>query len=167
MGKRTYRTLLFVILLAGVLIRLFACWEIRDAPFVGDAIKFTQQGLKIYEGRYLDHYSPPLMGFVVAGTMFAFGPSMAAQRAAALIPTLLSLPLMAGFVRRCFGYRASLISTAILAFLPGQILAAIQPTTESFVLFWIVVVGWMLRSWTGCPRGWLMLAIGARSAWRD
>jgi len=148
------------IIAVGVALRLAVLAQAAGKPLTSDALNYAMQGRAMYEGTYADAYWPPMPGFLVSGLMHLLGETSLAERLAGLIPACLALPLTAAAVRDTFGPRASLISTLILALMPGQWLYAAEPRTESLVPLWVAAAAWTMRRWVRTSRPSLMLMCG-------
>jgi 4-amino-4-deoxy-L-arabinose transferase-like glycosyltransferase len=157
--RRQYVVSLSVILLVGIGLRAAVLAACLDQPIVADAASFyVPQGHQIFAGTYRGTYAPPLMGYLIATSMYVFGPGALAERMAGFIPSIITLVLTASVTRRAFGRRASLISTLVLACYPGIVVYSVEPRTEALAALWVVVVLGSMRVWWSSNRWpWMLL----------
>lgn len=90
---------------------------------------------------------PPLSGMLVGLTFGVFGPSEAAARLVPLAASVLTVPLLFGWVRRIWGVPVALAAVGIWAVSPFVAIYATMVSYEPLVLLWWSLLLWAWSRW--------------------
>ena len=85
---------------------------------------------------------PPLVLYLLAADIRAFGASELALRLPGLIASLLLVLVTFGFARRAYGVRVALIAAGLLTLSPFAILFAPTAFTDPWLALWLVAAAW-------------------------
>ena len=85
---------------------------------------------------------PPLVLYLLAANIRAFGASELALRLPGLIASLLLVLVTFGFARRAYGVRVALIAAGLLTLSPFAILFAPTAFTDPWLALWLVAAAW-------------------------
>ena len=85
---------------------------------------------------------PPLVLYLLAASIKAFGASELALRLPGLIASLLLVLVTFGFARRAYGVRVALIAGGLLTLSPFAILFAPTAFTDPWLALWLVAAAW-------------------------
>jgi 4-amino-4-deoxy-L-arabinose transferase-like glycosyltransferase len=85
---------------------------------------------------------PPLVIYLLAADIRAFGASELALRLPGLIASLLLVLVTFGFARRAYGVRVALIAGGVLTLSPFAILFAPTAFTDPWLALWLVAAAW-------------------------
>ncbi len=85
---------------------------------------------------------PPLVLYLLAADVRAFGVSELALRLPGLIASLLLVLVTFGFARRAYGVRVALIAAGLLSLSPFAILFAPTAFTDPWLALWLVAAAW-------------------------
>ena len=85
---------------------------------------------------------PPLVLYLLAADIRAFGASELALRLPGLIASLLLVLVTFGFARRAYGMRVALVAAGLLTLSPFAILFAPTAFTDPWLALWLVAAAW-------------------------
>ena len=85
---------------------------------------------------------PPLVLYLLAAEIRAFGASELALRLPGLIASLLLVLVTFGFAQRAYGVRVALIAAGLLSLSPFAILFAPTAFTDPWLALWLVAAAW-------------------------
>jgi hypothetical protein len=85
---------------------------------------------------------PPLVLYLLAADMHAFGASELALRLPGLVASLLLVLVTLGFARRAYGISVALVAAGLLTLSPFAILFAPTAFTDPWLALWLVAAAW-------------------------
>jgi len=89
---------------------------------------------------------PPLVLYLLAGSLRIFGASVQALRLPGMIASILAVLAVYGFARRAYGMWTALLATAFAALSPFAILFAPTAFTDPWLTLWLVLAAWAALS---------------------
>ena len=85
---------------------------------------------------------PPLVLYLLAADIRAFGASELALRLPGMVASLLLVLVTFGFARRAYGVRVALVAAGLLTLSPFAILFAPTAFTDPWLALWLVAAAW-------------------------
>ena len=157
-GQRTSLVVLFVLAAA---VRLWALWAIGDVPKLhGDEGYYIDAARSLARGgTYPGSMRPPGFPFFAAAVFRATTESLQALRVAQIALSLVGLWFFFDVLRRRFGARPALISSAIVAFHPTLVHYTHFLWAENLVTTLLLAALWALDRWDATARRtWIVVA---------
>ena len=145
LGRARISGLAAAVVLVAIILRIIP-WLIND-PLHRDEALYGYWAQLIASGRdplllspWVD--KPPLVLYLLAADIRAFGATELALRLPGLIASLLLVLVTFGFARRAYGVRVALIAAGLLTFSPFAILFAPTAFTDPWLALWLVAAAW-------------------------
>ena len=145
LGRARISGLAAAVVLIAIILRIIP-WLIND-PLHRDEALYGYWAQLIASGRdplllspWVD--KPPLVLYLLAADIRAFGATELALRLPGLIASLLLVLVTFGFARRAYGVRVALIAAGLLTFSPFAILFAPTAFTDPWLALWLVAAAW-------------------------
>lgn len=157
-----------LLLVGGVLLLVAAAAVLRAVPWFANYPLHRDEALYGYwarliaDGRdpllltpWID--KPPLVLYLLAGSLRAFGVSEWALRLPGMVASVLTVAAVFGFARAAYGSRTAFLAAALIAASPFAILFAPTAFTDPWLTLWLVLAAWAALAGRPFPAG---LALG-------
>jgi 4-amino-4-deoxy-L-arabinose transferase-like glycosyltransferase len=153
--------LLLILLVYAVFLSLYLDYALVQ----WDETQHLVGGLQLSRGQFQDYlhfsYYPPLFDATTALTFGIMGPSLFAARLVALTFGILSVWAVFEYAYRLYGPKQALLSSILLATMPGFIILCRMALIETMLLFWFSIALLLFFSWMRTNNEKLLLLSGA------